>query len=99
MLFYLGCLLHPHDMKRSADHFKDFAPNGDMKQLRATIQKCHEALYKYSHERMRFFASVKDLAYLFSLYFSQGSNAESSDAKLNEALCVIRDECKRTLSQ
>lgn len=65
------------------------------KQMRARIRKVHDVLYKYSHEKMKYFVSVKELAYIFS--FMQVIDNETQEDDQREAMEQLLNDCQAVL--
>jgi len=98
-MFYLGCVLYPQDMSKGVDQFFESEKSERVKRrkvLRAKIKKVHEVLYKYSHEKMEFFLSLPELAFIFS-YFQSQSPQESTDEVYETALSQIMGKCQASL--
>lgn len=66
------------------------------KELRAKINKVHDVLYKYSHEKLDKFLQVKELAYIF-LYFEKSSISDQMDDNSHHSMVILRDKCDKTL--
>lgn len=70
--FYIGAMLYPQEMSRGVDCFFDCDKKDRVKQrklFRAKIQKVHDVLYRYSHEKMEYFINVPELSYLYTLFY------------------------------
>ena len=64
LIFYLGALLYPQEMSRGVDCFFESDKKDRVKLrkvYRAKIQKVHDVLYRYSHEKMDYFIKVPEL--------------------------------------
>ena len=66
------------------------------KELRAKINKVHDVLYKYSHEKLDKFLQVKELAYIF-LYFEKSTISDQLDENSTHSMTILRDKCMKTL--
>lgn len=97
MLFYMAALLYPSDAKRNVDKFSS-TPREKTRMLNL-IQNVHDVLYKYSHEKLKYFCSVPELAFLFEHYYLHGDAQEDPDAGFQQALKVIHADCKKTLEK
>ena len=58
------------------------------------VQKVHDTLYKYSHERLEYFCQTPALAFLFEHFYSHGAAVEKGDAAFNNALEKVHNLCK-----
>ena len=58
------------------------------------VQKIHDTLYKYSHERLEYFCNTPALAFLFEHFYNHGDAGEKSDAAFNNALEKVHKLCK-----
>ena len=83
--FYLACLLYPQDLTRNMDSFikekgaEDF--DAARKEYKQIAQKIHDTLYKYSHDKLDFFVSKMELAFLFCYFYEKGAGAEKSEVR------------------
>lgn len=69
------------------------------KVIRAKIQKVHDVLYKYSHEKMDYFLSMPELCYVFCLFYNTKElGKEIDDEFYREGVVEIYDKCKKTLA-
>ena len=98
--FYLACLIYPKDVKKP-ENFSQLKPN-DMAEETAleTIETIHAILYCYSHEKMRTFTRIPELARLFLIF--EGSEAVDefhSDQKVEESLQDIKSRCEITVAE
>jgi hypothetical protein len=66
------------------------------KELRAKINKVHEVLYKYSHEKLDKFLQIKELAFIF-LYFEKSINSDQLDDNSLSSMKILREKCLKTL--
>jgi len=66
------------------------------KELRAKINKVHDVLYKYSHEKLDKFLQVKELAYIF-LYFEKSTISDQLDDNSHNSMLILREKCEKTL--
>lgn len=88
-------------MSKGVDQFFESEKSERVKRrkvLRAKIKKVHDVLYKYSHEKMEFFLSLPELAFIFS-YFQSHSPQEESDEAYQGALSQIMEKCQASLSK
>ena len=95
ILFFMAALLYPTDAKRNVDKFIS-SPKEKASTLKL-IQNVHDVLYKYSHEKLKYFCSVPELAFLFEHYYHHGDAQEDTDPGFQQALKVIHADCKKTL--
>ena len=101
LLFYLGAILYPQEMGRGVDCFVDCAKEDRVRQrkfLRAKIQKVHDVLYRYSHEKMDYFVNVPELSYLFIIFYKKQLENNDEDQYYMNGATEIFDKCKATLS-
>lgn len=66
------------------------------KELRAKINKVHDVLYKYSHEKLEKFLQVKELAFIF-LYFEKSTISDQLDDNSLNSMKTLREKCLKTL--
>lgn len=66
------------------------------KELWAKINKVHDVLYKYSHEKLDKFLQVKELAYIF-LYFEKSTISDQLDENSTNSMTILKDKCMKTL--
>jgi|JI9StandDraft_1071089.scaffolds.fasta_scaffold189815_2 hypothetical protein len=95
----LGAILYPQEMNKHIDTFFESEKENRIKkrkELRAKINKVHDVLYKYSHEKLEKFLSVKELAYLF-LYYEKASISDQQDENSLNSIEIIREKCQKTL--
>lgn len=100
LLFYLGAMLYPQEMSRGVDCFFECDKKERVKQrkfYRAKIQKVHDVLYRYSHEKMDYFVNVPELSYLYSIFFKKASAHEDEDQYYMNGATEIFERCKETL--
>ena len=96
--FYLGALLYSSEMKKNIDCFFDSEKADNLKwwkELRVKVSKVHDTLYKYSHEKLKKFVEVKELAYIMEYFFQLN---ESSTTTLQDSMRSIRSKCLHTLN-
>ena len=97
--FYLACLVYPKDVKKP-ENFGLLKPDemtGDA--ALAMIETIHGILYCYSHEKMRTFTRIPELATLFLIFeASDGVEDFHEDPKVEESLRDIKEMCEQTLS-
>jgi hypothetical protein len=99
-LFYLGAMLYPQEMSRGVDCFIECDKSERVKQRkcqRAKIQKVHDALYRYSHEKMDFFVRIPELSYLFVTFYVKENSHENEDQCYMNGATEIFERCKDTL--
>ena len=85
MMFYLSALLYPQDTKRNLKKFvahinKETDLEVTESILSTLVNKVHDVLYKYSHEKLEYFCSVPALAHLFSFYYRHCGEAVRADS-------------------
>lgn len=100
LLFYLGAILYPQEMSRGVDCFFDSDKKERVKQrkfYRAKIQKVHDVLYRYSHEKMDYFVNVPELSYLYTIFYKKGNAHEEEDQYYMNGATEIFERCKETL--
>lgn len=98
--FYLGAMLYPQEMSRGVDCFFDCDKKERVKQrkfYRAKIQKVHDVLYRYSHEKMDYFVNVPELSYLYVLFYQKETKQEVDDQYYLNGATEIYERCKETL--
>ena len=93
LLFFLGCLVYPQDTKRNVEKF---VPSQDPSSHHTSnyltlIQKIHDILYKYSHEKLESFCKVPALAHLFVHYYETSS--DKTDDNYSEGYDYVYDQC------
>lgn len=91
--------MYPQEMTKNIDSF--FEADKDQrikkrKELRAKINKVHDVLYKYSHEKLDKFLQVKELAYIF-LYFEKSTISDQLDENSTHSMTILKDKCMKTL--
>jgi hypothetical protein len=94
---FMGALLYPQDTKRNVDRF--CRADDDREDLMELIQNVHDVLYKYSHEKLSYFCSVPELAFLFEHYYRSGEAHKESDKGFLSAVEVIHRDCRKTLKE
>ncbi len=67
------------------------------KELRGKVNKVHDTLYKYSHEKLNKFLVVKELALIYN-YFFDVQEASVNEENIQESMKEIRDRCMTTLA-
>ena len=101
--FYLACLVYPQDLTRNIDSFLQEKGVENQESTRKYYIKCaqqiHDTLYKYSHDKLDFFASKPELAFLFCYYYERGAGADKEDPKFVEEYEFIRHKCMETLNR
>lgn len=101
--FYLACLLYPQDLSRNLDRFLEHKEDNNMSEHRKThkeiIQKIHDTLYKYSHEKFEYFASVPEISFLFCYYYENGAGPDKENPKFVEEYEYIRNKCMDSLNR
>ena len=100
LLFYIGAVLYPQEMSRGVDCFFECDRKDRVKQrkvYRAKIQKVHDVLYRYSHEKMDYFVNVPELSYLFSIFYKKETLNGLNDHSYTNGATEIFERCKRTL--
>ena len=88
-------------MQKTVDHFFESEKTQRIKMrkvLRNRIQKVHNVLYKYSHEKMGYFMSVPELCQIYLFFYEKGSSDCKADAKYCEALEELKDKSLKTLN-
>ena len=67
--FYLAALVYPQDLIRNANMFlerrSDKTSDASKKKYVASVNRIHDTLYKYSHEKLDYFSSIPELSLLF----------------------------------
>jgi hypothetical protein len=99
-LFYLGSVLYPQEMNRGIDCFIECDKSERVKQRkcqRAKIQKVHDVLYRYSHEKMDYFVKVPELSYLYVMFYNKERSHEDEDQYYMNGATEIFEKCKETL--
>mmetsp|Transcript_3718 Transcript_3718/g.4330 ORF Transcript_3718/g.4330 Transcript_3718/m.4330 type:complete len:200 (+) Transcript_3718:240-839(+) len=100
LLFYLGAMLYPQEMSRGVDCFFECDKNERVKKrkfFRAKIQKVHDVLYRYSHEKMDYFVNVEELSYLYSIFYKRTVAHNNEDMYYMNGVTEIFERCKDTL--
>ena len=67
------------------------------KVFRAKIQKVHDVLYRYSHEKMEYFVNVPELSYLYVMFYKKDQETEHDDPFYIDGSTEIFDRCMGTL--
>ena len=92
--------MYPQEMSRGVDCFFECDKKERVKQrkcFRAKIQKVHDVLYRYSHEKMDYFVNVPELSYLYSIFFKKASAHQEEDQYYMNGATEIFEKCKDTL--
>jgi len=101
--FYLAALLYPQDLKRNLDAFLDEKEWDDFElaklEMLSTIEKIHNTLYKYSYDKLAFFTSKPEIAFLFCYYYEKGAGPDKEKEKFSEEFELIRQKCMDTLNK
>jgi len=87
-------------MKKHIDYFFDANQSDKLKrrkELRIKVDKVHDTLYKYSHEKLNKFVEIKELAFIYE-YFFQQSNNEPMEDNIKESMIEISRKCLTTLN-
>jgi hypothetical protein len=98
--FYLACLLYPQDLARNVDIFiekKEEPTKENHKYYKGIVARIHDTLYKYSHDKLEYFASVYEIADLFMYFYENGAGNIRTDPKIVEELDHIKTKCEETL--
>ena len=85
LMFYLAALLHPQDTKRNISKFvahMNQSPTMTVTNdyLLKLVNKVHDVLYKYSHEKLEYFCSIPALAFLFNHYYDNCGEGVRADS-------------------
>lgn len=72
VMLFLGALTYPSDSKWNVDGFTDVIK--DTKRTTEQIQKVHDCLYKYSHQKLDYFCSTPELAFLYLHFYENCTN-------------------------
>lgn len=101
LVFFLGSMLYPQEMIRGVDFFFEWSKEDKVKQrkiVRSKIQKVHDVLYRYCHEKMNYFVSVPELSYLYVMFYKKEiSNSKMLDKDYFEGVTEIYKKCQLTL--
>lgn len=100
LVFYIGAMLYPQEMSRGVDCFFDCDKKDRVKQrkiYRAKIQKVHDVLYRYSHEKMDYFVKVPELSYLYTLFYNKEDLSTNEDQSYTNGAHEIFQRCGKTL--
>lgn len=101
--FYLACLLYPQDLVRNLDSFLEHKEKEEAdkvkKEFKQIVAKIHDTLYKYSHDKLDFFSSKYELAYLFCYFYNNGAGPDKESPKFIEEYEFIRSKCMDSLNQ
>lgn len=100
LLFYIGAMLYPQEMSRGVDCFFECEKKDRVKQrkfFRAKIQKVHDVLYRYSHEKMDYFVKVPELSYLYTMFYKKADAHKDEDQYYMNGATEIFERCKDTL--
>lgn len=98
--FYLACLLYPQDLSRNIDIFVKMKKGQKAKkgQWRDVADRVHQTLYKYSHDKLDYFASLPEIAFLFCHFYEKGAGSEINNPKFSEEYEIIRTKWMDTLN-
>ena len=96
MRFYLACLVYPKDVKKQTN-FELLKPPGMSQEFpNVIIEKIHGILYCYSHEKMREFTRIPELATLFLIFeSSDAANEFREDSQVEDSLNEIKTLCEQ----
>lgn len=100
LIFYLGAMLYPQEMSRGVDCFFESDKNERVKHrklYRAKIQKVHDVLYRYSHEKMDYFVNIPELSYLYVIFYQKETKQDVDDQFYLNGATEIYERCKETL--
>ena len=100
LIFYLGAMLYPQKMSRGVDCFFECEKKERVKQrkvYRSRIQKVHDVLYRYSHEKMDYFVSVPELSYIYVLFYNEETKRVQDDPFYLNGATEIYERCRVTL--
>mmetsp|Transcript_28439 Transcript_28439/g.25173 ORF Transcript_28439/g.25173 Transcript_28439/m.25173 type:complete len:120 (+) Transcript_28439:1040-1399(+) len=101
--FYLACLLYPQDLTKNLDSFlseKKFSNMKDSKlEYSNIVNKIHNTLYKYSYDKLTFFTSKPEIAFLFCYYYEKGAGSDKESSKFAEEFEIIRQKCMSSLNK
>lgn len=101
--FYLAALLYPQDLKRNMANFLEEHHWDDMEEAirkhLAIVDKIHDTLYKYSYDKLAFFTSRKEVAFLFCYYYEKGAGSDKEKEKFKQEFELIRQKCMDSLNQ
>jgi len=101
LVFYIGAMLYPQEMSRGVDCFFESDKNERVKYrkiYRAKIQKVHDVLYRYSHEKMDYFVSVPELSFLYSIFYKEETKKKEEDIFYMNGATEIFERCQETLA-
>lgn len=101
LVFYLGAMLYPQEMGRGVDCFFEADKKERVKfrkVYRAKIQKVHDVLYRYSHEKMDYFTSVPELCFLYTLFYKEEIKKSDEDVFYMNGATEIFQRCFQTLA-
>jgi hypothetical protein len=90
---FLGALTYPYDSKRN---ISGLANPHETKRVLDQIQKVHDCLYKYSHQKLDSFCSTPELAFLYVHFYDNCPNAIEGFG-FPEILAHIDRRCRLTL--
>lgn len=102
--FYLAWLLYPQDLSRSLDtFFTHLDQTQDLEKVKAgyrdAIKRIHDTLYRYSHDKLEFFAGKPEIAYLFCHFYENGAGPDKNNPKFVEEYEFVRTKCMDTLNK
>jgi hypothetical protein len=102
LAFYLAAILYPQEMSRGVDCFFECDKEERVKNrkfYRAKIQKVHDVLYRYSHERMDYFVRVPELAFIYGIFYKKEILNPTEDQYYMNGATEIFQRCKETLEE
>lgn len=101
LVFYLGSMLYPQEMMRGVDCFFESEINERVKLrkiYRAKIQKVHDVLYRYSHEKFSYFTTIPELCYIYALFYKEEITKTEEDMFFMNGAAEIYEKCFSTLT-
>jgi len=107
--FHMASLLYPQEMIKRIESFvypngiKNFTPKKVIKRKldshKGHVEKLHDILYKFTHEKLDKFISVPELALLFMHYIEKCGNAEFSEEDEQRHIKDLTKRCKRSIGK
>lgn len=107
--FHMAALLYPQEMIKRIESFvypngiKNFTPKKVIKRKldshKGHVEKLHDILYKFTHEKLDKFISVPELALLFMYYIEKCGNAEFSEEDEQRHIKDLTKRCKRSIGK
>jgi len=101
--FYLACLLYPQELSKNIENFFSQAETEnlaiDKSEFKTIAQQIHDTLYKYSHEKLEYFASKPQISFLFCYFYANGAGDEKEDPEFVEEYEFIRNKCMDVLNR